>query len=170
MIKLIGATILVLGIVLTPVRALADDQPYTEAHDSVYLKFGGSLREPDFFNNKLIAIGFADSLGKSIFDYQLEGGMFANNAIGGTTGYGGPSLGVSIIERKYYIKAFAGPAVITRLDDHLSTPIVFNIDFEIGLKNTKGEGIGIGYKHLSNGGIQSPNLGRDFLYLKVMVP
>lgn len=131
-----------------------------------FLKFGGMLNTPALNQNKLLSIGYQAPLGR-IFDYQLEVGTFNDNINDFKTVYGGPSLGLTTGGDNFYVKVFSGPVFVSYTDQHLSTPVEFNTDFEIGIKDGRGVNIGIGYKHMSNAGIVGPNIGRDFIYLKI---
>ena len=145
--------------------AIAQDQT-PDQPSTYYLKFGGMLNEPVLTQNKLLAVGYQAPLGK-LFDYQLEVGTFNDNISDFKTVYGGPSLGLSVGGDSAYVKAFCGPVFVSYTDQHLSTPIEFNTDFEIGIKDRRGVNIGVGYKHMSNAGTVGPNIGRDFVYIKV---
>lgn len=139
--------------------------------EGYFLKLGGSLNEPSLLTNKMLAAGVQRHL-LGVFDYQLELGTFVDNSKPNDwqTVWGAAQIGLSIVNPGYYIKVFSGPAYVSKTDDHLSTPFEFTEDLEIGFVDKRGVGIGFGYKHFSNAGIQQPNLGRDFLFFKVMLP
>ncbi len=141
----------------------------TENHPySPFLKLAGSLNAPSLVTNKLVSGGYQHKLA-GLFDYQLEGGFFVDNPTHSKTVFISPSVGITSSNPLIYSKVFVGPTLITHTDEHLSTPYQFNIDLEAGIKDTRGNTIGVGYKHFSNAQLCNgcSNLGRDFLYLRV---
>lgn len=144
---------------------------YAGNYDSVYLKLGGALNQPTLLTNKLVSFGIQHEA-FWVFDYQIESGAFTDtqNVYISPTFFLGPSIGVSIVRSAFYVKVFFGPALVSHTDEHLSTPYEFHTDLQLGFKDYRGVGIGLGYKHLSNAGIQGPNIGRDFLYFQISLP
>lgn len=135
-----------------------------------YWKFGLGIDSPST-STKIIATGYQGPLWH-VLDYQLEVGMFNdNNQSQGLIGFMGASVGVSVVTHSgFYSKLFAGPALITQTDSRLSSILEFNEDLELGLINDSGVSIGADLKHMSNAGLWPPNIGRDFLLLKVQIP
>jgi Lipid A 3-O-deacylase (PagL) len=43
----------------------------------------------------------------------------------------------------------------------------FNEEFYLGLRDRKNNGIGVKYSHISSAGLESPNMGRDFVMLQL---
>lgn len=43
----------------------------------------------------------------------------------------------------------------------------FNGDFYVGLRDKKGDGMGVKYQHFSSAGLVTPNAGRDFILLEL---
>jgi hypothetical protein len=133
--------------------------------DNTFIKAGGTLNGPSYTTAKMLTFGREGPL-LGVFDYQAELGYFGDSVSQTHSLLGGASLGISIVKPDYYVKVFFGPAFITATDYRLSSVYEFNTDVQIGFID-KNKSIGIGIKHISNAGLQSPNLGRDFLYLKV---
>jgi hypothetical protein len=133
------------------------------------LKVGGALNQPTLVTNKLIGLGYTKPL-TPLLDYQLEGGLFTDLASASVTGFAGPSIGITMVEPTYYLKVFFGPTLITRTDNYLSSIYEFKTDLELGIYDGRNIGVGIGYTHMSNAGLVSPNHGRDFLYIKITLP
>lgn len=69
-----------------------------------------------------------------------------------------------------FFEAFVGPAWVSRLDARQSSHIQIKHDLGVGWTDAKGWGLGLGYSHLSNAGIAPPNLGRDFLGMRFLLP
>jgi hypothetical protein len=133
-----------------------------------YLKAGLGL------NNRLgitkaFFIGNQSYLGK-YFLWQVEGGGFVDINSKSSLGLISASFGVHATGSNFYAKFLIGPALMTGTDDRLSSLFEFNDDLEFGIKGKSGAEVGVNYKHLSNAGLVGPNLGRDFLMLKVQLP
>lgn len=140
--------------------------------DQVNFKLGGSLHTESVLTNKIASVGYTDRLTR-LFDYRLETGFFAHNDVGYhvRTGFLSAGIGTGVKGSWYYSHVFFGPSVVTRTDDHLNTPLQFSTDVEFGLTDGRNVELGVGYKHLSNGGIfPGPNKGRDFLYIQLSLP
>ena len=136
-----------------------------------FAKVGGDATNRIVFNNKLITLGYQHKF-FYLFDYQLEAGNFSNHgkSLPDESYFVGSSVGVSLVQHSWYAKSFIGPALVTPTNVYLNTPIELNTDLELGLRDHRGLGMGVGYKHMSNGGVTTPNLGRDFLFLKIQLP
>lgn len=65
----------------------------------------------------------------------------------------------------WYFRAVAGMGLISKKGNRLGGNFQFTEEIELGYKQ-----VGLGYKHISNAGIQKPNLGRDFLQLSINIP
>ena len=105
----------------------------------------------------------------SLFFYQLElGGYVADQ--GATRGIASTTAGIQYFTPfKLYTKLSSGPAFLTASDSRLGGMLQFNTDLEIGVQVSDRITVGFDYKHLSNANITIPNLGRDFLMLKLQM-
>lgn len=142
----------------------------TRADDGTFWKLGIGL-DDKIGTTKLLSGGYQGYL-IGIFDYQLEAGAFqdAGNSVG-IVGFGGASVGISVKSTSgVYAKVFAGPSLITNTDDRLSSILEFNDDIELGIRDSRNVCLGLDFKHFSNAGLFPPNIGRDFLLLKVQIP
>ena len=107
------------------------------------------------------------------FIYQYEGGTWFDNAGEGrkSSGMINASFGVEVNAGYVFSQALAGPAIISSPDTVLGGPFQFDSDIAIGLKDPKnGNTIGINYTHISSGGLELPNKGRDFILFRVGIP
>lgn len=140
------------------------------ADEGTFWKLGVGL-DGNFGTAKLLSGGYQGPLA-GIFDYQLEAGAFQDAySSAGMIGFGGTSIGISVQSQTgVYAKVFAGPALLTNTDERLSSVFEFNDDLELGIRDSRGISIGLDVKHFSDAGLTSPNLGRDFLLLKVQIP
>lgn len=101
-----------------------------------------------------------------VFTDQFELGAYTNS-FSGLAAY---SLGIHLNKEVFYIEGLSGIGVITRTDSLLGGYFQFFHDVGMGLENSGGFCAGVGYKHISSAGISTPNLGRDYLYLKLGIP
>ena len=123
--------------------------------DHLDLNFGPSLNGAT--NPKFAALGY-----EKVFDpgsLLLDcGGMFESPIVGMC------SLVLSARVQSasgVFVRLGAGPGVITRTDDRLSSPFEFNLQGALGFTQD-GWDVGLGYRHYSNAGLVPPNFGRDF--------
>lgn len=144
----------------------------TNAKAEYFFKYGLGLNNPfPDTSTKLMSIGMNDSL-YSFIDYQLETGVLVDNSqIQGAVGFIGPSIGLRTKTTEgLYAGFFVGPALITQPDSRLASIFEFNNDFELGIKDPRGVGIAVDYKHFSNAGLTQGNIGRDFFTVKLTLP
>jgi hypothetical protein len=82
--------------------------------------------------------------------------------------YVSTGIGLLVDLRPLEIRNGWGLAVISTPDSFLGGHFPqFNGELYIGLRDKKGNGIGLQYEHLSSAGIVTPNRGRDFYFLQV---
>lgn len=66
-----------------------------------------------------------------------------------------------------YLTYKLGPAIITHPDPLLGSNLQIAHELGFGLRDSRGVRVGIVLKHFSNAGIVRPNLGRDFVGLRI---
>lgn len=82
--------------------------------------------------------------------------------------FGSTGIGMEVDLQPLELRAGYGLAAITNPDSQLGGSFPqFNGDIYIGLRDKKGDGIGIDYMHISSAGLVTPNQGRDFFVLQV---
>lgn len=137
-------------------------QAIANGDSGTYLKYGAGINGDA--PRLSIFTGYQGYL-TNIVEYQLEAGIPRPGIFGVS-----PSIGVSTMSRSgMFLKVFFGPLLLTNWDDRLGGLFQFNNDLELGLKGQNGFAIGVNYKHISNAGITQPNLGRDFILLKLQL-
>jgi hypothetical protein len=133
-----------------------------------YAEFGPDLNF-SFYSHKFFTVGYTDKL-TDIFDYQIEGGGWKTSYEGERSSlYTSYQIGVKT-DTPFYARFFTGPALISTTDQRLSSAFQFKHDLGVGFKDKRNVGIGVNYSHVSNANLKLPNLGRDFLQLRVEVP
>lgn len=120
---------------------------------------------------KSFSLGYEeDWLGPLIVQYEV--GIYADQIGGGrsSSGYGNVSTGVQVNPGYLVMRSTWGVGAITTPDTMLGGWFQFNQDLLVGVRDDRGNMIGLDYKHISSAGIYSPNQGRDFLVVHVEIP
>lgn len=76
-------------------------------------------------------------------------------------------FGVEPKSDHFYMSYKLGPALITNPDAMLGSNIQCGHEFGLGMRDARDVRIGLVIKHFSNAGIVRPNLGRDFVGLRI---
>lgn len=144
--------------------------------DETYFKFGVGVfnsAKDSRAESKVAAIGHQNSLFSKYFLQQFEAGAWndsrkdlgrKNNA------YASYSVGLPIEIGNFYTQYLVGVALFVTTDSYLGGIGQFCQDVGVGFVGDNGNRIGIGYKHISSAGVFSPNIGRDYVMLKMGVP
>jgi len=70
-----------------------------------------------------------------------------------------------------YSQAMFGPALVSASrDSKLTGHFQFHLATGVGIKSDNGYSLALIWSHLSNAGIELPNIGRDLLTLQVIIP
>lgn len=117
-----------------------------------------------FTNNTKSAIY---SLGyESEFDrfgfYRIDLGAWTDSAPGHSSSPFGSALAGVKIGKALNLKLGFGALIMGYPDRMLGFPFNFTEEATLSYK-----AFGVGYKHISNGGLKEPNLGRDYFYLNL---
>lgn len=122
---------------------------------------------------KVIGIGYRDQTILGLTQ-QVELGHFSDSTqLDGrlSSWWAGYSLGIEVQSPTgLVLRLMIGPSLISTPDAYLGGYFQFNNDAFAGLRDESGKSIGVSYKHLSSAGLESPNVGRDFLLFQVAVP
>ena len=142
--------------------------------DSI-VKYGlgvGSSAKNSNTEVKTISIAYQENAFGPII-YQLEGGIWTDSRSDVKrkgSGFGDAGIGFNIDAGNLYCQTVVALAIITDTDSMLGSHFQFNNDLAIGLKDRDGNSIGLNYKHISNAGLVSPNIGRDFIMMRLAIP
>lgn len=148
---------------------LITDDGYPEDYASFAVGVANSGKA-SLTETKLFNFGHRD---KFLFglSYQYEVGGWIDIAGQGRkgSGYGAYQIGVET-DGPIFARVMVGPALITTPDAYLGGAFNFTEDFYLGLSGKNGNTIGVLYKHVSNAGLEPPNMGRDFAGVTVSIP
>jgi hypothetical protein len=119
---------------------------------------------------KLISVGNRSKLGLGLIQ-QYELGAWADRAGYGRKSSAYTAYQVGVEAGESFIGRFmAGPALISTPDSYLGGYFQFSEDLFFGIKGENGNTIGVIYKHFSSAGLETPNVGRDFLGISISIP
>jgi hypothetical protein len=139
------------------------------ATEANFIKAGLGLGTKNPADVKLITIGRKYEF--FLLDYKLEvGGWSDSTGRTRSSGMGSFELGLEPRFRNWYACWFSGIGGITNRDESLGSFYQFFHSAGIGVKDYRGVGLGLHYKHISNAGIVQPNQGRDFLGVELRMP
>ncbi len=160
---------------LAVVLAFALTVPVEKLHAETIFKYGLGVfnsAKDSAAETKFASLAYQDEF-LGLFIYQFEGGFWYDTRedMGRrSSAFAGASIGVDVDVRPFFAQWLVGPSVISTKDSYLGGPLQFNNDVAFGLRDHRGNSVGIGYKHLSSAGIFEPNKGRDFLMLRIGIP
>lgn len=126
-----------------------------------------------FSEVKTIGFGVQKELLLPVFIQQYEAGFWTDTRrdIGrGGAGYVSGSVGLHIDADHQFAQALWGIALLSGTDSMLGGIPQFKQDLVLGLKDGFGCSIGLVYTHMSSAGVFLPNIGRDFLTLRLSIP
>jgi hypothetical protein len=69
-----------------------------------------------------------------------------------------------------YAQMMFGPALISQDDCRITGMFQFHLTGGLGIVDDNGTGVSLLWTHFSNAGIKQPNLGRDILTLRLIIP
>jgi len=132
------------------------------ADEATTLRMGGDFTH---YKNKsaIYSVGFED-FDRDNFGTKLEVGAYTDS----DPGHVGAPFGSVLLGKRFgsyeglNATGFMGCAIIGSTDQVLGSLFEFTEEAIVGYKN-----VGLGYKHVSNAGLASPNHGRDYVSLTV---
>lgn len=131
-----------------------------------------------FAETKTLSFGILDRfLPKSnkfgFFVYQFEGGFWIDSSGGEgrkSSLFGSSTAGMRIDGLPFTLSSLHGIGLVSHPDSMLGSVPQFFHDVCLGLLDDfNNANIGMCYKHISNAGIWQPNVGRDFLTIKLQL-
>lgn len=137
------------------------------ANEDFFVRYSVNAVKP-YPGVKGLSIGLQAS--PDVLAWKLETGFLSDLRANNLAGYGQVGLGVEPKYGPVYFHFFQSVGAISAQDQYLSGYFQFFEDLGVGFKGTNGTGIGLGYKHISNAGITTPNRGKDLINLMVRFP
>ena len=107
-----------------------------------------------------------------LIDQKIEAGLWVDREGKGGQGsfYGGYAVGMKVHPGVVYGQFFLGVAGISNPDAYLSSVFQFTHDIGVGIEDKEGRALGLNVKHISNAGLKSPNVGRNFFMVDIKFP
>jgi hypothetical protein len=117
---------------------------------------------------KYFSLGYQEPLG-SVIRLQGDIGLITDSNVGrASSGILSLSTGPRTRLGPFYAECLWGVGYLTHPDgSRLSGHLQFVNDVSVGLVGENGATFGLSFRHISNAGISQPNIGRDFLTLRV---
>lgn len=138
--------------------AIADDQGFLDAGVGVFNSGKNTLSE-----TKTLTGGYQQDLFSALKTRLVAGAWIDNAGLGkSSSGFAGGQLGYEVNNNGLVGGIFTGPAFITTPDILLGGRFQFVDDLHFGIQD-RNQYIGVFYRHLSSGGLELPNIGRDLL-------
>lgn len=119
---------------------------------------------------KVGSVGIREEIHQGIY-WQYKLGYFGEGSGDPTrksSFYASTGPGMLIDLQPVEMRAGYGLAAISNPDSYLGGRFPqFQGEIYLGLRDPKGNGIGVQYEHISSAGIVTPNYGRDFMVLQL---
>lgn len=136
------------------------------AEDDFFIRYsvnaGGKLS-----NLRGLSIGIHQDIG--LISFKHEAGVLLDK-LGSNMVYGQTGIGVEPSSKHFYVHYFQSIGAVTSEDQYLSGYFQFFSDVGIGFIGNNKVSVGVGLKHVSNGGIVKPNIGKDTINLLIRIP
>lgn len=146
----------------------------SKSHAEEYLLYGLGIANSAKYSSaetKILSVGWRDKFPLGLTQ-QVEGGHFFDGVTSEgrlSSWWASYSLGVEVENGPILLRLMIGPEYLASPDAYLGGHFQFNNDAFVGTRDKTGRSIGIAYKHMSSAGIETPNIGRDFLTFQVAV-
>jgi len=130
--------------------------------DTVNMKYGFAVIQKG--EAEFISFGVQKRIFSTLYR-QTEGGFWIDRNRG-NSGFGVLSLGIHVDNELFYGETMHGIGLISRKDKLLGGHFQFFHDVGTGIVSRNGSTFGIQIKHISSAGINTPNIGRNFISIK----
>ena len=146
------------------ITALFYAMSHVKADDSLSVKFGPGIEGQNLTGaTKMLGIRSEGHMLRGVHSAFELGGYTEATEGRKPAVFGKLQLGVKPgPETGLYGFAFFGPALISATDTQLATHYQFATDLGFGIRD-RFTSMYVGYSHISNAGIKTPNTGRDYL-------
>ena len=140
-----------------------------------FIKIGSGVTSPagaGAVDVSMTSFGFRDQILGALV-YQYEAGLWLDSAGNGrkSSALFNICIGLEVVSGPVVARSVHGPAFISTPDSRLGGYFPnFNHDIYLGLRDRRGNAVGLTYKHVSNAGLMPPNVGRDFLSVDIGIP
>lgn len=153
-----------LALVSTP--AVADTTLSLDVATGIFNSGRNNLAE-----TKLLKIGLEEDLWYNL-KHRINGGIWLDNVGNGRNNSGFLAYQWGFVVNNGNVEAgvYSGPAYITTPDIYLGGRFQFNETACLGISDRGGNVLSACYNHFSSGGLEFPNIGRDFLGVQIKFP
>lgn len=146
-----------------PLSASAADL-FVEAGVGVFSSGVNTLAE-----TKMLEVGFQEDVwGPLVNRYGIGGWIDCAGRGRGDSAFIADQLGFQVSTPSgLFSSVFTGPTLISQTDTYLGGHFQLQEDVHFGLMDREGNAMSVFYKHLSSAGIETPNIGRDFIGVEI---
>lgn len=141
--------------------------------DEAFVGFGVGVFNSALYHTgevKVGQVGYRKDIFNGIY-WQAKLGFFGDGSGDPTRNsslYASTGPGLLIDLKPIEMRAGYGIAAISTPDSYLGGRFPqFQGEFYVGVRDHRGNGMGLQYEHISSAGLVTPNMGRDFLILQL---
>ncbi len=117
---------------------------------------------------KLLTLGVQEQLWGPLMDRAVVGGYIDNVAGRSGSALASGQIGFEVNNHGWVGSIFTGPTIISSPDNVLlGGYFEFMDDIHFGMQDEDGNYIGLMYRHISDAGLTSVNVGRDFVGIEL---
>lgn len=131
------------------------------------LKYGFGVTQSA--DSQMVSLAYEKSI-RHALHHQVEGGAWIDihrNQGRSSSGFGNYSLGLKIARSGFWLESMHGIGFISHPDVYLGGRFQFFHDFGLGIQDGAGYKLGAIFKHVSSAGIHKPNIGRNFIAVRM---
>lgn len=137
--------------------------------EEVFVKYQVNVANGSVADAKALGVGYVRNLWILKNKYEV-GKIFDNRKGAKDSFYSFMGLGIQPEVGPIYFNFFQNIGGITTKDSYLGGHFQFCEELGVGVKGRDNTTISLFYKHISNAGIQKPNMGKDFGGLQIGLP
>lgn len=139
-----------------------DNKPATS---NLNLKYGLGFLQSS--NSQVVTLGYQTNFYQSFSSNVECGGWLDQNKGHNPSVTCAAQLGLRVILTSFYAESLHGVGFINHPDGLLGSKFEFFHDVGFGIRDSANNSLGLDFKHTSNAGLSKPNIGRNFIAVKV---
>ena len=135
--------------------------------DTLNVNYGLGVLKNDTSTVGFLSIGHQRALYDSLHS-RFEGGVWTDSYSNRhSSPFSDISLGLHVDNNSVYAESYHGIGFIMVPDSMLGGPFQFFHSLGVGMVGTNKSMLGVEFRHISSGGIYTPNQGRNFFTMKL---
>jgi Lipid A 3-O-deacylase (PagL) len=117
--------------------------------------------------SKMLTLGVQEDMWGALKDKFMAGGWIDNGIGKSSSALVSGQMGFEVDRSGLVGGIFSGPSVVFTPDVLLGGWLQFVSDVHLGIEDTKSNYFGVMYRHISSGGLETPNVGRDYVGVEI---